>query len=148
MPFVRQRAGHDPFRARTKACFSGLAWAGVRAVVMEMRSATEQVVRLTNHTIRAIVINMKSYSASYFKTHFGSVLDRAGMEPVRIERRGRRPAVLIPESEYEALKHRMRSKQGDPAAALSRLKSLALGEQADLEKLRSDPRSAIILERH
>ncbi|MCC5805452.1 MAG: type II toxin-antitoxin system Phd/YefM family antitoxin [Opitutales bacterium] len=91
---------------------------------------------------------MKSYSASYFKMHFGSVLDRAGIEPVRIERRGRSPAVLIPESEYKALKHRMRSKQVDPAAALSRLKSLALGEQVDMEKLRFDHRAAVILDKH
>jgi PHD/YefM family antitoxin component YafN of YafNO toxin-antitoxin module len=93
-------------------------------------------------------MDMKSYSASYFKMHFGSVLDRAGMEPVRIERRGRSPAVLIPESEYQALKHGMRSKQVDPVAALSRLKSLALGEQADMEKLSSDPRASIILGKH
>jgi PHD/YefM family antitoxin component YafN of YafNO toxin-antitoxin module len=113
-----------------------------------MRDATDQIGWLTNHTICAIDIGMKSYSASYFKSHFGFVLDRAGLEPVRIERRGRRPAVLIPESEYEALKHRMGTNHVDPVAALSRLKSLALGEQADMEKLRADPRSAMILERH
>lgn len=89
---------------------------------------------------------MKSYTASYFKTHFGAVLDRAGINPVRIERRGREPAVILPESEYRALSARTGS--GDSNSALERLKSMALGAEADIEAIKSDPRAAAILEKH
>lgn len=91
---------------------------------------------------------MKSYTASYFKTHFGAVLDRAGLEPVRIERRGRESAVLIPESEYREIRRRALT-GGEPAdAALLRLKTLALGTEAEIEPLRSDSRAAAILQKH
>lgn len=91
---------------------------------------------------------MKSYTASYFKTHFGAVLDRASLEPIRIERRGRESAVLIPESAYREIRARALS-GGEPAdAALMRLKTLALGPEADFEQLRSDPRAEAILRKH
>ena len=91
---------------------------------------------------------MKSYKASYFKTHFGAVLDRSGVEPVRIERRGREPSVLIPESEYRQMRGLALSGGTDPEAPLERLKSLALGAEADYEKLKSDSRAAAILRKH
>ncbi len=91
---------------------------------------------------------MKSYTASYFKTHFGAVLDRAGVEPIRIARRGRESAVLIPESEYHEIRSRALLSGDHPDAALARLKTLALGPEADLGKLKSDPRAAAILRKH
>lgn len=91
---------------------------------------------------------MKSYTASYFKTHFGAVLDRAGVEPIRIERRGRESAVLIPESEYREIRSRALSGGEHPDSALERLKALALGPEADLGKLKTDPRAAAILRKH
>lgn len=91
---------------------------------------------------------MKSYTASYFKTHFGSVLDRAGLEPIRIERRGRDATVLIPESEYRSLRGRALSAEENPDAALARLEALALGREAAIAPLKADPRSAAILRKH
>lgn len=91
---------------------------------------------------------MKSYSASYFKTHFGAVLDRAGAEPIRIERRGREAAVLIPESEYREIRSKALSGVEHPDSALARLKALALGPEAKFGHLRSDPRAAAILRKH
>ena len=91
---------------------------------------------------------MKIYSASFFKTHFGAVLDRAGSEPIRIDRRGRAPTVLIPESEYRELKARALSRGGEQDAAFARLELLASGPEADVEKLRSDPRAGAILRKH
>lgn len=91
---------------------------------------------------------MKSYTASFFKTHFGAVLDRAGVEPVRIERRGRQPAVLIPESEYRRMQRNTLTDGKDPEAALSRLKALAYGPEAELQRLDADLRAAAILRKH
>jgi len=91
---------------------------------------------------------MKSYNASYFKNHFGAVMDRAGMEPVRIQRRGREPAVLIPESEYQALRSRSPSSGQEAGSALSRLKAMALGQEVDSGPLRADPRAEAILRKH
>lgn len=91
---------------------------------------------------------MKSFTASYFKTHFGSVLDRAGVEPVRVERRGRDATILIPESEYRAMRNRMRSTETDPDSAMERLRDLAFGPETSLESLETDPRSAAILRKH
>jgi PHD/YefM family antitoxin component YafN of YafNO toxin-antitoxin module len=91
---------------------------------------------------------MKSYTASYFKTHFGAVLDRAGIAPVRIDRRGREPSVIIPESEYRELKTRARGNTSPSNLALERLKSMALGIEEDIETLKSDTRSAAILKKH
>ena len=91
---------------------------------------------------------MKSYTASYFKTHFGAVLDRAGLEPVRIERRGRESAVLIPESEYREIRRRALTGGEASDAALMRLKTLALGAEAKIKPLKSDPRAAAILRKH
>lgn len=105
--------------------------------------------RLTNGASWLIIdSSMKSYSASYFKTHFGAVLDRAGLEPVRIERRGRESAVLIPESEYRAIRSRALM-GGEPSdEALKRLKALADGPEAKLKPLMSDARAAAILRKH
>jgi PHD/YefM family antitoxin component YafN of YafNO toxin-antitoxin module len=91
---------------------------------------------------------MKSYKASYFKAHFGAVLDRAGLEPVRIERRGREPSVVIPESKYRALRGQILTGSERPETALSRLKDLALGPEADLGSLPGEPRAAAILQKH
>lgn len=91
---------------------------------------------------------MKSYTASYFKTHFGAVLDRAGIEPVRIERRGRQPSVLVPESEFRRMQAQALTSDADPEAALSRLQALAHGPEVDLGQLKDDPRAAAILRKH
>jgi prevent-host-death family protein len=91
---------------------------------------------------------MKSYTASYFKTHFGAVLDRASLEPVRIERRGRESSVLIPESEYREIRRWALADGEASDAPLERLKSLALGPEVDITHLRSDPRAAAILGKH
>lgn len=91
---------------------------------------------------------MKSFTASYFKTHFGAVLDRAGLEPVRIERRGRESAVLIPESQYREIRRQAMASGDNSDAALERLKALALGPEVGIESLKSDPRAAAILRKH
>lgn len=91
---------------------------------------------------------MKSYSASYFKTHFGAVLDRAGVEPVRIERRGRQPSVLIPESEFHRLQASAVTADAHPEAALARLQALSRSPEVVFERLRDDPRAAAILRKH
>lgn len=91
---------------------------------------------------------MKSYKASYFKAHFGAVLDRASLEPVRIERRGREPSVIIPESKYRALRGQVATDAENPETAFSRLKDLALGPEADLSHLQTNPRAASILRKH
>lgn len=91
---------------------------------------------------------MKSYSASYFKMHFGAVLDHAGMEAVRIERRGRQAAVIITEAEYRQLRRKASLGNQDPDSAVSRLRSMALGTEVNLSSLKSDPRAQTILQKH
>ncbi|NBB78446.1 MAG: hypothetical protein GVY36_03240 [Verrucomicrobia bacterium] len=91
---------------------------------------------------------MKSYKASYFKAHFGAVLDHAGFEPVRIERRGREPSVVIPESKYRALRGRGLPDGERPEAAVSRLRDLALGPEVGLDQSEVDLRSEAILRKH
>lgn len=91
---------------------------------------------------------MRSYTASYFKTHFGAVLDRAGLEPVRIERRGREAAVLIPESHYREIHRRALANWDDSNAALERLKALAGGPEAATDALKTDTRASAILRKH
>ena len=68
---------------------------------------------------------MKPYSSTYLKTHFGAVMDRESLEPVRIERRGRKPAVLIPESKYQELQGNALSGERESESALARLHSTA-----------------------
>lgn len=92
--------------------------------------------------------SMKSYKASYFKAHFGAVLDHAGFEPVRIERRGREPSVVIPESKYRALRGQALPDGEHPDTALSRLRELALGPEAGLAQSEADLRSAAIMQKH
>ena len=91
---------------------------------------------------------MDSVTASYFKTHFGAVLDRAGHEAIRIERRGRSPAVLISEGEYRAMKRRALASSSEQQAALARLGGLAAGAGVDVERLKADPRTAAVLAKH
>lgn len=91
---------------------------------------------------------MDKINASYFKTHFGSVLDRASREAVRIERRGRGATILMPEEAYESMKHRAALAADDEAAALARLGALAAGDAFDMDKLRKDPRASAVLRKH
>lgn len=90
---------------------------------------------------------MESVKASYFKNHFGAVLDRAGQRAVRIERRGRPPAILISEEEYKAIRlHRLRSP--DQQSAMQRLRALAEQSAANTEAIAEDTRAAAILKKH
>jgi PHD/YefM family antitoxin component YafN of YafNO toxin-antitoxin module len=91
---------------------------------------------------------MKSYTASYFKTHFGAVLDRAGVEPIRIERRGRDSTIIIPESEYRDIRNQALAAGKQPNAALERLRALALGPEAKFKPLKADFRATAILNKH
>lgn len=75
-------------------------------------------------------------------------MDYAGMEPVRIERRGRDATVLIPESEYRKLRNRIFAGENSPNAALARLKAMALGSEATVKKSKLNARSAAILSKH
>ncbi len=45
----------------------------------------------------------KSLAAAYAKNHFGELLDMAQSEPVEIEKKGRKVAVLISMEEYKHL---------------------------------------------
>lgn len=81
---------------------------------------------------------LRTYTASYFITHFGAVLDRAGVEPIRIQRRGRKSAVLIAESEYRKIRSRALSGGESSDVAFARLKAMAIGPEADVGKLGSD----------
>lgn len=90
---------------------------------------------------------MESVKASYFKNHFGAVLDRAGERAVRIERRGREPAVLISESAYRAMRQR-RLQSDTQQSAMVRLRQLASGEPVNTKALAEDPRAAAILNKH
>lgn len=90
---------------------------------------------------------MDSVKASYFKNHFGAVLDRAGERAVRIERRGREPAILISEAEYRAMRQR-KLKTGGQESAMGRLRELATGAPIDLNGWEQDPRAAAILKKH
>lgn len=91
---------------------------------------------------------MESIKATYFKTHFGAVLDRVGEQAIRIERRGRSPAVLISESQYRTIKQQAMSGSGEQTAALKRLEALASGRSADFDELAGDIRAAAILKKH
>ncbi|WP_233246047.1 type II toxin-antitoxin system Phd/YefM family antitoxin [Coraliomargarita sinensis] len=91
---------------------------------------------------------MDSVKASYFKNHFGAVLDRAGQRAIRIERRGRAPAILISEAEYRAMQQRSLS-SADQNAAMEGLRALAKqAGVADLTQMSVDPRAKAILKKH
>lgn len=90
---------------------------------------------------------MESVTASYFKNHFGAVLDLAGERAVRIERRGREPAVLISEAAYRAMRQR-KLQSGGQESVMARLRELATGAPVDLNRLEQDPRAAAILKKH
>lgn len=47
---------------------------------------------------------MKTFNASHVKTYFAQVFDVAEETPVRVERRGHLPTIILPESEYQKLK--------------------------------------------
>ena len=49
------------------------------------------------------IFNMKKYSATDAKQHFGQLLDDAIKDPVAIEKQGREVAVLISQEEYNRL---------------------------------------------
>ena len=91
---------------------------------------------------------MEKVNASYFKTHFGTVLDRATRWPVRIERRGRGAAVLLSEEAYEALQHRAALAVDEEEEALARLAAFAHGNAPDLDSLEEDLRGSAILKKH
>lgn len=93
------------------------------------------------------LVSMESVKASYFKNHFGAIMDRAGERAVRIERRGREPAVLISESAYRAMRQR-RLQSESQQSAMARLRQLATGGSVDINDLSSDARAAAILEKH
>lgn len=76
------------------------------------------------------------------------VLDRAGLEPVRIERRGRESAVIIPESEYRDMRNRAILGGETTDKSLQRLKEMALGPEVQIEALNTNPRAAAILRKH
>lgn len=90
---------------------------------------------------------MESVKASYFKNHFGAVLDRAGERAVRIERRGREPAVLISEAEYRAMRQRRLQSEAQQSA-MARLRELATGASVDMDRLGADTRASAILKKH
>jgi prevent-host-death family protein len=90
---------------------------------------------------------MESVKASYFKNHFGAVLDRVSERAVRIERRGRAPAILLSESEYRAMRARKLTTL-EQRNSMARLRKLASGEPVALDSLAEDPRAAAILEKH
>ncbi len=60
---------------------------------------------------------MKAASATEIKNHFGAFLDRAGSEPVAIQRVGRPVAVLLSWEEYERLTALEDAYWGQQAAA-------------------------------
>lgn len=70
---------------------------------------------------------METVNASYFKTHFGSILDSAAKKSVRIKRRGRQSAILLSEAEFEKIQRQARSASQERKGALERLRHLASG---------------------
>ena len=77
---------------------------------------------------------MKTFSAKDAKQHFGELMDTVQREPVCIEKHGRPVAVMISNTEFNAMKlERLRSALAVGEAELDR------GEYADynLEKLRA-----------
>jgi prevent-host-death family protein len=86
---------------------------------------------------------MDTVNASTFKTHFGEVLTKANREPVRITRRGVGSYILIPESEYTALKQRGRQVSARQKEALERLSGLA-EKPVDVSTLNSERAQAIL----
>ncbi|NQY31861.1 MAG: type II toxin-antitoxin system Phd/YefM family antitoxin [Coraliomargarita sp.] len=90
---------------------------------------------------------MDPVKASYFENHFGAVFDRVGKRAIRIERRGRKPAVLTFEAGYRALQQ---DSLRTPAreSAMRRVRVLASRQPVDLNKLKEGPRAASILSKH
>jgi len=90
---------------------------------------------------------MESIKASYFKNHFGAVMDRVSHSAVRIERRGRAPAILLSEAEYRAIRQNKLT-TADQKNAMDRLRALAGSEPVDLERFGDNPRAKAILKKH
>lgn len=91
---------------------------------------------------------METFNASYFKTHFGEVLNRTGRRPLRITRRGREASVLLSESEYLELQRRASRPTAAQVDALQRLQSLAAQKSTDPAGLIHDARAKAILSKH
>ena len=91
---------------------------------------------------------METLNASYFKTHFGEVLDRSSRRPLRITRRGREAAVLLSEAEYVSLRQKATATSASEKSALKRLQDLASENPVSVDPLLSDPRTAAILAKH
>lgn len=91
---------------------------------------------------------METVIASYFKTHFGEVLNRANRHALRITRRGREAAILLSEAEYQELQRKASRPSTAQADALKRLQSLAAKKPGSQANLAHDPRAAAILAKH
>jgi len=91
---------------------------------------------------------METLNASYFKTHFGEVLNRTNRRALRITRRGREAAVLLSEAEYLELQRRASRPSSAEADALRRLQGLAAKKPASLDNWAHDPRAEAILAKH
>lgn len=91
---------------------------------------------------------MKSVKASYFKTHFGAVLDEASHRVLRIQRRGREATVLLSEQEYTQLKRRSSTSAQEEAEALQRLAVLAEATPVEFGAALQDVRTTAILSKH
>ena len=90
---------------------------------------------------------MESIKASYFKNHFGAVLDRVSQRPLRIERRGRAPAILLSEAEYRAMRERKLTTP-EQRNSMARLRELAATEPPNLSRLADQPRANAIHAKH
>lgn len=91
---------------------------------------------------------METCNASYFKTHFGEVLNKTSRRPLRITRRGREASVLLSEAEYLDLQRRASRPSAAQVDALQRLQTLAAKKAADPAKLSGDSRAEAILSKH
>ena len=91
---------------------------------------------------------METFNASHVKTHFSKVLNVAEQKPVRVKRRGHAPAVILPESEYQALLEKVfDSEQSRKAKALSRMESW-LEQPIEFKDISDDERAQAIIAKH
>lgn len=91
---------------------------------------------------------MKTFNASHVKTHFAQVLNIAEEKPVRVQRRGRTPTVILPESEYLALREKaFDSEQSLKTKALVRMESW-LENPIEFVDLCDDERAQAIIAKH
>ncbi|MEX2381798.1 MAG: type II toxin-antitoxin system Phd/YefM family antitoxin [Opitutales bacterium] len=89
---------------------------------------------------------MKAYTSSFFRAHFGSVMDEMEKGGVLIERRSRKPAVLLPIDEYEKLKAKAAEPGPRKQEALGRMRKwVETPPSPKLKGLANDPRATAIL---